>query len=376
MVKRIAIILLLFCIIDPTTYAFAEEDTLDDNYYDIEDGLPDDIADQLPDGIFSEDEKLRDEALDTLTSWQYVIDTILEIIGMNFRDIGAILGKMLIMICFCSILNAFSKGLGNEGLSGILNLVGSAVTATTVISIVIVPFERSASLFDSITIFVNTVSPLICGMYAMGGNVNSAIVNNYALIVFLSMLENVLIIALESIIGICTALALVSSIIHDQSLNTISNTIKRAFTAFIGFAMLIFTTVVSTQNLLAARADTLSTKAAKMLAANMIPLVGGTVGESLRTAGASIEYLRSGVGIVLLVALLLLVLPTLISICAYRLSFTVAGTIASFLGCEREGRIIGELSSILGYIFAIITITSIALLYLVTVFAKCGSPLN
>ena len=140
--------------------------------------------------------------------------------------------------------------------------------------------------------------------------------------------------------------------------------------------MTIFTAVISAQNLLVSKADTLTGKAAKMLAANMIPLVGGTVGESLRTAGASIEYLRTSVGIVLLAAFLLLILPTLIPLCLFRLILNVSESISGFLGCDQQGKIMREISSILGYVFAIIVITSIVLLYLITVFAKCGSPLG
>ena len=139
--------------------------------------------------------------------------------------------------------------------------------------------------------------------------------------------------------------------------------------------MLIFTTVISTQTLLASKADTLSAKTAKMLATQIIPVVGGTIGETLRTAGASIEYLRSNVGVVLIVIFLIMIMPTLISIALYRLGFIISNAFAGLLGCERESKILLEISSIYGYVLAIISISAITLLLLITVFAKCSSPL-
>ncbi|MBQ7872655.1 MAG: hypothetical protein IJ360_01635 [Clostridia bacterium] len=377
MIKRIAlVIIVLFIMSLSITVSAEEESALDDQYYDLEYSIPDDIAELLPDGLFSKNDEERNEAIKKLTSWEYVFDSIFEILGLSLRDIGVIIGKILYLLCMCSLLNSLSKSLKNGSMTDVLGLISSSVTAITLVQITIPYVYKVEELFDGIIIFVNTISPVICGMYAMGGNINSAIVNNYSLIVFLSILENVLIVSIEAIMGVCLALALASAFMPDFDLIRISAAIKKIFTFFIGLIMTVFTTVISAQNLLVSKADSLSAKAAKMLAANMIPLVGGTVGESLRTAGASIEYLRSSVGIVLLGAFLLLVLPTLIQVYLYRLVLTVSDSFAYFCGCERQGSILKEISSVLGYIFAIIIITAIALLYLITVFAKCGSPLG
>ena len=148
------------------------------------------------------------------------------------------------------------------------------------------------------------------------------------------------------------------------------------FTFFVGFITLIFTTVISSQSLLASRGDSLGAKTAKLLSVQIIPLVGGTVGESLKTAGASIEYLRSNVGIALVVAFLLLVLPTIISISLYRMVFTITNSLAGILGCKKEGYVISEIASIYGYVLAILCLCSLILLFLLTVFAKCSSPIS
>ena len=138
---------------------------------------------------------------------------------------------------------------------------------------------------------------------------------------------------------------------------------------------LLFTTVISTQTLLASKADTITTKTAKLLAMQVIPVVGSTVGESLRTAGASIEYLRSNVGVALIVILILAILPTIITISIYRFVFIAGNAVSGLLGCNREGTLILEISSIFGYVLAILCISSIVVIYLLTIFAKCSSAL-
>ena len=80
--------------------------------------------------------------------------------------------------------------------------------------------------------------------------------------------------------------------------------------------------------------------------------------------------------IILIIILVLMVLPTFISIALYRFGFIISNAVAGLLGCEREGRILIEISSIYGYVLAIISISAVALLLLITVFAKCASPLT
>ena len=212
MIKRIALVIIVLFIMSLSITVSAEEESgLDDQYYDLEYSIPDDIAELLPDGLFSKNDEERNEAIKKLTSWEYVFDSIFEILGLSLRDIGVILGKILYLLCMCSLLSSLSKSLKNGSMTDVLGLISSSVTAIALVQITIPYVYKVEELFDGIIIFVNTISPVICGMYAMGGNINSAIVNNYSLIVFLSILENVLIVSIEAIMGVCLALALASA---------------------------------------------------------------------------------------------------------------------------------------------------------------------
>ena len=357
-------------------YASQENSEIPDVYNDLIESLPDDIAGMLSEEIFSDNIDEISSGVQQITSWDYITDTVFDILGLNIKSILKVLASILGLLILCSLLNMLKDSIKSATMEHILDLISSALIVALIIQISEEPLERAMALLRDIKVFTNTASPIICAMYAMGGNITSALVNNYGLIIFLSILENICIISLEAILGVCFGLALASSFIGEANILPLSNAIKKAFTFFIGMIMLIFTTVMSTQTLLASKADNLTSKAAKLLASQIIPLVGGTVGETLRTAGASIEYLRSNVGVVLIIALLLLVLPTFISIALYRLGFIISNAFAGLLGCNKEGKLLLEISSIYGYVLAIISISAIVLLLLITTFVKCASPLK
>lgn len=376
MVKKIILFLIISLIFIPTFHINAEEEYIPDDYYELEDELPEEVEDLLPDGIFSEDNEQMESAVNSAISWEYIIGVIIDLIGVNLSDMARVLATVSIVIVLSSLLSALNNTIPGPTLKRILELASNSVLVLTLMELSKEPLSRATQLFDNIALFVNTVSPVICGMYAMGGNVSSAIVHNYGLIVFLSITENICAIAVEIIISCCLALTLASAFLDNTKLSSLSSGIKGLFTFSIGFLTLIFTTVISSQSLLASKGDSLSAKTAKLLSVQIIPLVGNTIGESLKTAGASIEYLRSNVGIALVVTFILLVLPTIISIGLYRMVFIITNSLAGLLGCKKEGNIISELASIYGYVLAILCFCSLMLLFILTIFAKCASPLS
>lgn len=376
MVKKIlTFVFIIILLISSSGIAFAEEGYIPDEFDEIEDTIPDDVADKIPDGIFSGDTDDFAESVSVLTTWEYILDYVFEILGLNLDQALRVFAITVALLVICSLLNMLKDSFNNSALETVISMISSAAIMATIIELSRKPLEDAINLLDYIRIFINTASPTLSAMYAMGGNISGAIVHNYGLIVFLSILENVIILSLELILGICMALALSSAFMQGNNLVGISNAIKKTFTFFLGLIMLIFTTVISTQTLLASKADTISSKTAKLLAMQVIPVVGSTVGESLRTAGASIEYLRSNVGVALIIILILVIAPTIISISIYRLILIAGNAVSGLLGCEREGRLMLEISSLFGYVLAILAISCIVVIYLLTVFAKCSSPL-
>lgn len=374
MVKKVIIFILLMSTICFPLPVYSQE--IPDELEDLIDEIPNEVTDVLPDGVFSKDFEEFIEAVKEMSSWEYILNTVFDIIGFNLKKVINVFAIICSLLIMCSLLNMLKSSISDGVLNDVLTMIGNAVIVIAVIEISKGPLSQASILLDQIILMVNTMSPLICSMYAMGGNVSAAIVNNYALIVFLSIVENICAISIEAILGVCLALVLASSFMSSTNLLPFCNAIKKTYAFILGIIMIAFTTVISTQTILTSKADSLSSKTVKLFATQMIPVVGGTVGESLKTAGASIEYLRSNVGVAIIVILLLITLPTLLTFAMYRLIFNISNGVAGLLGCEREGKMIMEISSIYGYVFAILTFTSIILLFLITLFAKCSSPLT
>jgi hypothetical protein len=102
----------------------------------------------------------------------------------------------------------------------------------------------------------------------------------------------------------------------------------------------------------------------------VIPIVGGSIGDSLRTVAAGIQYIKSILGVGGIAMIFLAVLPVLASLLLTRFALSLAGGIAGFFGCGEIGGLLGELSEVYSSIVAAVAMTGIMFILTLFIFIK------
>ena len=175
--------------------------------------------------------------------------------------------------------------------------------------------------------------------------------------------------------GICLALALIGACEGGPRLGGILTSLKKNYTLVLSFFMMLLLAMLSAQTVLGASKDTLAMRSAKFAAGSIIPVVGGSVSELLRSVSASVGYMRSAVGICGVLLLLLLILPTLIELLLARATWQICSFVAEILGCDGERRLLDEFASINGYLIAAVAICSSVLFLTFTLLTHCATAL-
>ena len=140
--------------------------------------------------------------------------------------------------------------------------------------------------------------------------------------------------------------------------------------------MTVFGAVMAAQNLLASKADNLAGRTAKLAVGNLVPVVGSAIAGTLGAVSSSIEYIRSSVGVIGIISVILMVVPTIVTLLLTKLILSLSAGAAEILGCSREGKVIGELVGINGFLLAAACICSVTFIFLLTLFAKCASAVG
>ena len=217
---------------------------------------------------------------------------------------------------------------------------------------------------------MNSMIPVMGALYVSGGNTLGAAVSSASLLLQINLIELGTTALVIPSVSVCMALMLADSLRGSSPrFSGITASIKRTLAFVYGLCSTFLTASLSAQSVLASAGDSAGARAVKFVAGNMIPVVGGTVGEMLRTLAASVKLLRGSVGVAGMIAVTLVLLPTLIELFLTRFAFNCAAAVGDLIGCRAESGLYRDIASLYGYVIAAAAMASLLCIFSLTLFA-------
>lgn len=355
-----------------TLSSLGMSENLVEEYNKLIDAIPKDIAELLPKDLFSGDIEKVGASVSEVGSFGYIFDLVCKEIGLNVGAMVDIFAKILGVLLLCGTAEALKGISPSGGVTHALVLCLSCVSALSLLSVQYDMAESVIAFFDRLIVFINAIMPIICTLYAMGGNVTTAIATNGGTLIFLNICENICSATLMPVVGVLTSLAVAGAVCPTLNFKGLMGFVKRTYTFFLSAVMLLLTFTLSIQTTLSSSADNVALRGAKMLAGSAIPVVGGSIGDTLKTVVASVKFIRSTVGVLGVVVVLLMFLPLLVSVVSARLGLIFSGACADLLGCERESKLISGIVAVYGYMLAVICICSVGFVFILALFIHCS----
>lgn len=349
---------------------FAEDEPVSD-FFEAAGELPREIQERLPEGFLEGDAESLGAAVESAGSFENLLRTLWNYVSLGLSGALSLFASLLGVIVLSAVFKAFRQTVSGDGVKQAVSLLASLVTVGMLLHVQYDVLNMAKGFFESLSFLVNAMAPIMATLYAMGGNVRAALVGQGGMMTFVALLESVTAKTVFPVMGFCTALAVSSAVAPQVKLGGVLNLIKKCYVFFLGALMLLLTFTLSVQTALAAAQDSVAMRGAKMLAGNAIPVVGASVGETLKTVAGSVTFLRSTVGLGGVLLVVFLVIPPLVSVLLHRLAFMAAGVAAEVLGCETESKLIGSFVTIYGYLLAAISICAVTFIFLLTLLVRC-----
>lgn len=348
--------------------------TMPPAYGELEEVLPPEITDLLPDGLFSEDLATSLEATRSMTEWGFLLDTLLCALGVGFSDTVGLFCSLLGMILVASVFHTFQKSVGGrsgEMLDFCIRLGVYAAIALQTVGMV----ETVKTYFSRVGSLMQAMIPVMGGLYAMGGNLGEAAAGSELVLVFLSVCEYVSATVTPPVCALCMAFALMDAFGTSVSLAPLAARIKGCYTGILGLLTFLVSLALSAQSVITSHADTLGMKGIKYAVGQMLPVVGGAVAGTLGSVADGISALRGVCGVSGIILLVLLLLPALIKLLLGRFSLSLVSTVASILGCDGEAKLLTEMASLYGYLAAAVAICSVLFVLALSLLIHSGVAL-
>ena len=383
--KRVLCFVLLFLslLLSLTPHAYADEadeesilGELPEEYADLLDALPKDLLERLPDGLYSTSPQEVGVAVGEITDFSFLLSTLFELLGAELGSTVALLGSLIGILLLSAIISALRESFGSEGIKSAFSLCSALVLCSLLLTKGYGMLQECVAFFSSLNSLCAAMLPLVCVLYTLGGNLGAGAASATGLSIYMTLLEELVGKSILPFCVLCTVMALVTALCPQIRLSTLLSTVKKNYTTRLSFLMMLLLAVLSTQTLLSAGSDTLAMRSARFAAGSVLPVVGGSIGELLRTVSAGVGYLRSTLGICAVILVLLTLLPTLVRLFLFRLVWQIGASIAELLGCMTEKKLLDEFASLCGYLLSAVCICSSVLLLSLTTLVRCTSAIG
>lgn len=335
---------------------------------DMYGALPDGVKDSLPDRLENDISENGESAVASLGA-EYIASLAASALKAAFaysvKPLAAVIGVLLLS----ALLNsARAAAAGGEAVA-----LSSAVSVTVTLFGAITPlFKLTSDTLSGIGLIMKGILPVMTGIYAMSGNITAASVNSMWLMLLLTFLETLTESLLMPLLCTCTgfiAVTTLSRFTGAPDMSGVSGELKKALTFLLAAAGTVFTTVMAHQTALAKSADSVALRSLKFASGNMIPVIGGALGEAADGYLAGVSLIRSASGTLAAAAVISYVLPALLKIAVLRAGLSAVAAGAEIMGRGKEAAVVREAGEVLGIAVALICTASVLSVIAVGVFA-------
>ena len=345
----------------------AEGFDIDEEYSEFFEKVPDGMPDEI-----TRTDPVSDA--ETLTAWDFLLGFLGDSLASQLKNLLPTLVKLMGIILLSSVLSAFRASLEPKT-SKMLGFCQCAAVSVILVLMQTDTLELISKYLSDLMILVNAMTPVTVLLYASGGNVAGAGVSASAMTVFMNFCQNILAKTVVPFSAICLSLTVVSALSPGIGLSGFISLIKRYYTRTLTFMMSVLCAILAMQSTIAAGSDSVSLRAVKFVAGSTIPVVGGSVSESMRTLAASISLLRRAFGITGIILIAILTLPIILLLLLTKAILGITASAAELLGCENEKRLLTGLSDIYGALTGVVTAVSLMFVFMLTLLAVSSTAL-
>ena len=266
------------------------------------------------------------------------------------------------LILLCSLFTMLEKSFREQRAAGALRIcvllsgllcIGQALPSL---------FSLASAHLEKLSGFLSGLLPILSSINLAMGGVNSATVCTVAISVFLSLTGEWCLGLLFPLQKICFAFDLTALICENTGLSSLAGSIKKMFLFLLSGISAFILAVFAFQNLVAAKTDSAALRAFRFTAGGFVPMVGSALSESSKTLSAGLDLIRSTVGAVAVISILLMLLVPLSSLFVYSILFSFSSSFAKALENDLLSSLFSIASSTVNGLIALIILCDLPLI--------------
>ena len=350
-------VLLVVCLSQISAFALDTENTAEstkdiNSIYDtsaLYNSLSDEVRQSLENiGINGADSNQLSEI-----SFGDVINEIVRLAGENSSAPLRAVISLTALLLICSLLSSYKNSLSSEISSSLGIAAVLCATCTAALPAIEVISDMSAVIKTASDFMLAFVPVMVMIMSSTGHAVSGA--SYYAMMIGAGegvgqLSSKVIVPFLNMFLGV----SVTAGVCPESKLSGITAVISKAVKWILGFAMTVFTAVLSCKQLITASVDDVSTRAVRFTLNSFIPIVGSALSDAYKTVQGSVNLLKSGLGIFVIVSVAFVFLPIILKSLLWIFTLSAGKLLADVLGITQVRDLLEGVGTVMSTLLAIV----------------------
>lgn len=317
------------------------------------DSLLDGLSDTVKEDLASISVTSADISTLNEISFKEILELIVGKLAQSSKTPLSASAVVIAVLILNAIFNSYTDALNNSSTKEVVAVITTLCITTTLIIPVIDLINDSVATITDASDFMLLYIPIMVAILTFSGQAVTG-ASYYSFMVLacegVSQFSTKVISPMLSVyLGFC-----VSSSISDRvNLKGLCQMLSKVIKWLISFTMTIFSALLTIRGMITTAYDSVTARAVRFTMSSFIPIVGTALSESYKTIQGSINLLRTGAGVFVILAIFVVFLPSICKCLMWLLSINLCKSIGEIISVPTPLNILSSVSSVISTVFAI-----------------------
>lgn len=291
--------------------------------------------------------------IDDLTFDKIISEIISNAANVSQNPLKSMLSVIAIML-LSSMLSGLKNSLNNGKMQQVIDVVSTlCITSALVLPISSVIIKTTNTALTASDFMLAYIPIMLVVLVSSGRAVSGSAY--YSMMVMAGQAvtqisSKVVAPLLNSFLGISIA----ASISPNVNLSGITAYISKIIKWLLGFIMTMFTALLSFRQIITTSLDNVSTRAVRFTLTSLVPVVGSALSDAYKTIQSSVNLIKSGLGVFVIIAIFVVFLPIILECLIWVLTIGVSKSVGEILGLSQPCKVLEAVSTVITTLLAIV----------------------
>lgn len=302
-----------------------------------------------------------------------ILKRLLELLAGEIRK--AI--SLLIFIPAISILNSSILGLDTnfqtKGATNTAFFISYTVMSGIMATAFIETIRCASGAIGNIAVFLRGLVPVTLASLAVSGAAISATTFELVLMSVIEITELAVEKLFLPLVMMSAALTIANNISKTLNAEKLVQLLSKTVKWGIGVMMTVFVGITGLQGIAAGSADGLSVRVTKFAAANLIPMVGGLLAETVETVMNCSVVIKNAVGVIGIITVIFIAAFPLIKVSACLIIFRICAALIQPIADEKSVKCVTGLGDSISAVLGMTTAVAVMFVIILTIVINIGN---